>query len=428
MQKILIVLLLLGLGYTSYEAFGLYNQQKHQTALKEDLAEIHKINYGLFNIQLWKETAFDLFQGKIKDFKLNPRVYNDVDVQLRAFLLKFYRDYFESGRLIDEYFKAEARKGKEPNKFLKKMIEDNMGSILESINLKARIPSISAELIEELKKSEPVLTGYLKDELKTLLYESNPEVYNDPRVAIYQKYETEDIASCTEKINAQISANESPIQRKLRLIYGLLIGVIIIASLLFKKIGTNGLVIIFTVASLIMLGLGVTLPMIDIDARLNDFRMAVLGNEIAFDEQYLYFQSKSILDVTRTLIRGGGIDLKIVGFLILMFSVIFPFFKLILSTGYLYIDKIRNSKLAKNIIFYLGKWSMADVFVVAMFMAYIGFYGLVTSQLGEIGRNQTGFAVETLNYSKLSPGALFFTSYCVLSIITSIVINKTQKS
>ena len=51
------------------------------------------------------------------------------------------------------------------------------------------------------------------------------------------------------------------------------------------------------------------------------------------------------------------------------------------------------------------------VFVVAMFMAYIGFYGIITAQLGDIGRNQTGYAVETLNYSKLSPGALFFTTY-----------------
>ena len=69
---------------------------------------------------------------------------------------------------------------------------------------------------------------------------------------------------------------------------------------------------------------------------------------------------------------------------------------------------------------------MADVFVVAMFMAYIGFYGIITSQLGDIGRNQTGYAVETLNYSKLSPGALFFTTYCILSIITGILIKRWE--
>ena len=72
---------------------------------------------------------------------------------------------------------------------------------------------------------------------------------------------------------------------------------------------------------------------------------------------------------------------------------------------------------------------MADVFVVALFMAYIGFHGLLTSQLGGIARNETGFNIETLNYSRLSPGALFFTSYCILSIIIGIIINRhDQKS
>ncbi|MGK0317790.1 MAG: putative paraquat-inducible protein A [Saprospiraceae bacterium] len=79
-----------------------------------------------------------------------------------------------------------------------------------------------------------------------------------------------------------------------------------------------------------------------------------------------------------------------------MFSIVVPFIKLVLSSAFLYSNKIRNNKLAKGIIYHLGKWSMADVFVVAMFMAYIGFYGIITSQLGDIGRNQTGYAVETL--------------------------------
>jgi hypothetical protein len=112
-----------------------------------------------------------------------------------------------------------------------------------------------------------------------------------------------------------------------------------------------------------------------------------------------------------------------------MFSVIFPFIKLLLSALFLFSSKVANSKLAKGIIFHLGKWSMADVFVVALFMAYIGFHGLITSQLGDISRNETGFAIETLNYSRLAPGALFFTSYCLLSVIIGIIINRhDQKS
>ena len=176
------------------------------------------------------------------------------------------------------------------------------------------------------------------------------------------------------------------------------------------------------------------MPMIDIDGRLNEFQMNLVGSTVSFDEQYLYYQSKSILDVTSTLIRGRGIDLKIVGVMILLFSIVVPFIKLVLSSIFLYSSKIRDSKIAKGIIYHLGKWSMADVFVVAMFMAYIGFYGIITAQLNEIGGNKTGYAIETLNYSRLSPGALFFTTYCILSILTGILIkrwenqNTTEKS
>ena len=69
---------------------------------------------------------------------------------------------------------------------------------------------------------------------------------------------------------------------------------------------------------------------------------------------------------------------------------------------------------------------MADVFVVAMFMAYIGFYGIVTSQLTGISNNPNGYAVETLNYSKLTAGALYFTFYTLLSIVIGILINKNS--
>ena len=70
---------------------------------------------------------------------------------------------------------------------------------------------------------------------------------------------------------------------------------------------------------------------------------------------------------------------------------------------------------------------MADVFVIAMFMAYFGFYGLISSQLGTISQNQGGFAIETINYSKLSPGAFFFTGYTILSIFIGILINRESK-
>ena len=406
-------------------ALDVHKIQKEQSELKEDLANINRVNYGLFNLQLWKDKALDIFEERIQNFKIDPKVYKEVQGQLNVYLLQVYKDYFESGKIIDEFLNQQEKDGKKVNKFLVKMIKGNIGETLKSFDIKSKLPAITGQLVNELKKNEPVLKGYLRQELNQLIFEDNPVEYVDPRVMIYKKYDTATLEDCNTQLHTRIAATQIEIDKNVKLIYGLMLLALLLAAILYKVSGVKLTVLSFTLISILMLILGVTLPMIDIDARLNAFTMALMGNEVSFDEQFLYYQSKSILDVTWTLLEGRGTSLKLVGLLILMFSIVFPFFKLILSTLFLYIDKIQQSKIAQNVIFYLGKWSMADVFVVAMFMAYIGFDGLVTSQLDQIGRNETGFAIETLNYSALAPGALFFTSYCILSIITSIIINRS---
>ncbi len=416
------------LAAACYFSFKLYTAQKQSTQYQEHYAEINKINYGLFNIQLWKDKAIDIFEERINNFEIDPAVYGEVQKELNKYLLQVYKDYFESGRIVDEFFKQQEKSGKKINTFMLKMVKDNIATTLESFDIKARLPMISGQLLDELRKNEDVLKGYLRQELNQLIFEENPAQYVDPREAVYKYYNTTSQQECNTYLDEQITASKTKIDQLLKMIYGLLLGALFLAAISFGINGTKISILFFTLISIVMLGLGISLPMIDIDARLNGFSMDLLGNGIAFDEQFLYYQSKSILDVTWTLLEGRGIDLKIVGLLILLFSIVFPFFKLLLSTMFVYIEKLQTSKFVKTVIFYLGKWSMADVFVVAMFMAYIGFYGLVTSQLGDIGINQNGFAVETLNYSKLAPGALFFTSYCVLSIVTSIIINRKYTS
>ena len=428
MKNILFILLLALVGYSAFEGWKLHGLQTIQNEYKEDYAEVHRINYGLFNVDLWKDKALNIFGDKLESFEIDPKIYIELDKQVEKYLYDIYKEYFEGGKLIETVLTQTEKNGSTGNKMLLKMFKGSIEDFIKNMDIKSQIPSIAAEVSKELKKNEPTIKKYIRDELDNMLFAGLEESgYKDPREILYNKYQVDDAPSASSLIQERIVTQESAIVSKIKLLYILLILGVIIAALLYKIIGFKYLVVTFTSISIVMLVLGVTLPMIDIDARLNDFNFNILGNQINFDEQVLYFQSKSILDVTRTLLEGHGIDLKIVGLLILMFSIVFPFIKLILSTLYLYVDKVRHSKLARTVIFYLGKWSMADVFVVAMFMAYIGFYGLVTSQLGEIGRNQGGYAVETVNYSRLSPGALFFTSYCILSIITSLIINKVSE-
>jgi hypothetical protein len=115
--------------------------------------------------------------------------------------------------------------------------------------------------------------------------------------------------------------------------------------------------------------------------------------------------------------------------LIFTFSIIFPSLKLISS--YIYSTNLLNLRESKVIKFYVlksGKWSMADVMVVAFFMAYIGFNGVVSSQLESIGRNDQSVEIFTTNGTQLMGGFYLFLSFCISSLILSEILTSKAKN
>jgi len=423
-MRYLIVLLcsifILLAAYFSYQLSQNYTQKNE---LQYDFAEIQKINYGLFNLQLWKEKALDIFSKRISEFKISPTAYDGLDKQIDVFIRQMFDEYLLSGKLVDEIAANFTENSKIPKLFIAS-ITDQAKDAMKNLDLSKQIPTITKQISKEIRKSEPQLRKIMQDELMSLVMVDEEENIVERRIIIYQKYGQDTQELTLAILNESMENIDLKNNTLLKYILALLGLALMLVSVLYAFVGFTEIVLVFTAVSVVLLCLGVTLPTIDLDARLNDFSISLVGETIEFDEQVLYFESKSILGVTKTLWDGAGIDLKIVAIMIFLFSIAFPFLKLTLSTLYLFWDKAVHSKMVQNILFYLGKWSMADVFVIALFMAYIGFYGLVTSQLGTIGKNQTGYAVETLNYTKLGPGVLFFTAYVILSIVTSIIINK----
>lgn len=428
-RSIQIAAFIIGLLVISFVAIKSYEVREQQLLvgdLREDFAEINRINYGLFNIQLWKEKALDVVTKRISSFSISQESFDQANEEIEDYLYRMYDQYIERGELFDQIFDEVEREGK-VNKMFVKLLRDNLGPQVKKFNLKRQIPGLARDLTRELRKQEPQFQAIMQAELNTMLEDADPAQYRDRRIPIYQRYGAETLAETTAIIKDKIVAEQATLDEMIRRSYKWLLGILALITLGYFVLGYRFYLTLLTILSMVFLVLGISLPMIDIDARLNQFGINILGSEISFDEQVLYYQSKSILDVTWTLLEGKGIDLKVVGILILLFSIVVPLLKLVFSMLYLYLNGIRRSKAIRTIIFYLGKWSMADVFVVAMFMAYIGFQGLVTSQLGEIGRNNSGFAVETLNYSKLAPGALFFTTYCILSIVIGTIMAAKYK-
>lgn len=422
MRSILTVIIAALIAVAAYFSVQYYDAIMYRKDLKEDLAEINKVNYELFNLEIWKDQALGIFQQRIKDFEISEETYVVLDKQVREYLHRMYREQIESGKLIDMIL-TKMEEGGKINKMFLKLIKSNVDEQIQDLNLKGQIPALSRQVTAEIKRNEPLLKSYLQQELLRLVIDDANQVKRDRRAIIYNKYEKADQETTEQYITDKIDEINSVVKGKQNyVIFALLAALILCVVLIYQE--TRWGIAAMTVLSTILLVLGITLPMIDIDARLESFVFELMGAPISFDEQVVYFQSKSIVEVTKTLWTSGGADLKVVGGLVFLFSIVFPFFKLLLSTGYLFTDRIRSSSWAQTVIFHLGKWSMADVFVVAIFMAYIGMYGVISSQLNGISSSDQGFLIETINYSNLSPGAFFFLAYTILSIIISILINR----
>jgi len=399
-----VVVLLLGIKQAR-DFYGLVHERK---AKMEDYAEINKVNYELFNMQIWKDEALEIMKKQIKDFEISDQMYDVLDDQFKSYLNTLHDRYVSGGELATVVL-DEVRKSGKVNKLFMGIIEKQVPRLMNQMDLRPQIPGVSQQIIREIKNNEPLIKSYMQQELLRLVLDDANANYRDRREGIYAKYEQVDLENTDSFLLNEVQRLDGEIRKTIiRLI--LIIGIAIVLGIVLGRVLEFIYIVLRPYAPLQFI-----------------FIFELLGDEIEFDEQVIYYQSKSIVEVTQTLWRGGTWDLKLVGVLVIMFSIIFPAIKLLLSGLFLWVDKVRHSKLAQGFIFHLGKWSMADVFVVAIFMAYIGFYGIISSQLNGISQNQGGFAIETVNYSRLAPGAFFFTAYTVLSIGISILINRHAK-
>jgi hypothetical protein len=136
----------------------------------------------------------------------------------------------------------------------------------------------------------------------------------------------------------------------------------------------------------VCLVVGLAAPMLTVVAQRE---VAVLGTVV------LQFETKSILGTVRHLLAGGGV---FVGTLLALFSVLVPCAKLGVSVVALLArgDAIRHR--CARLVRAIGKWSMTDVFVVAVLLAF-----LASGQGG-------------LTDARLGPGLYFFAAYGLLSL------------
>ena len=108
-----------------------------------------------------------------------------------------------------------------------------------------------------------------------------------------------------------------------------------------------------------------------------------------------------------------------VAVLIFAFSVLIPLTKTILVSFAYWQRKTALEAKIMNFIASIGKWSMADVFVVAVFLAILStnHAGTETAKQLQIFAFKIDLVVSSETLSSAGTGFYYFTAYCLLSLL-----------
>ncbi len=249
--------------------------------------------------------------------------------------------------------------------------------------------------------------------------------YNEFEV-ILNRHGATNKSELLEILNEKQEKSRKEIQLHRLFIYSIVL-ILIVWLLVDKKWRVFDLKVCCVLA-VFLLASALTLPMIDIDARVQEFSFSILGEPVSFEDQVLYYKSKSILEVVRLMMTQNRPDVLVVGFLVLTFSVLFPLVKLLLSFFAMERPAFLKKGIVKFFVLKSGKWSMADVMVVAIFMSYIGFSSILSEQLNQLQRVSENLEVLTTNKSVLNTGFFLFALFVLLSMVISTKIQRLLTS
>jgi len=420
--KILLVIgvsiILFGMGYCGYQV---YNLSERQEQIKKDYMIVNSVSFGLLSVDEWRDNLVAAAKGQIQKFKLSPQQNADIKKEIEQIL----------HGVID---KASASINKPQKSVGGKIKKLAFNTLVSEKKLHEEVPGYAQKIIDEINK--PSSYGRLKriaqielDSLGSKTYDSSKNAQGSLMDSIFKKYNTNNKETFENQTNADLLLIR---QQTYSWAMGLMAGVVMILFLWWlvrnKEQVHTPLYVLSIFSAVILLVVGLNCTMIQIDARISSMDFHLLGQDVSFKNQVLFFQSKSIVEVVRVLINTGKIDSMIVGVLILVFSIIFPITKL-LSTGFYMLNK---RKWAKNKVIHFfafdsGKWSMADVLVIAILMTYIGFNGIVNSTLSDLNMNNGTITSITTNNTSIQPGYIIFIGFVLYGLtLSSILKNITH--
>ncbi len=397
-------------------AWHLIDTLRDSQRLSQELAELDDVKYGLFNANRWVDHISLIVEKKITEFKLDAGNRAAIQRSLQRMLDTLIVE-------VDRYMRKQNMKRKDSwwettSGRLKQAFAD---IFVDVDDIRTAIPEYADIILQEMDK--PEARQELNEAIRRVLTDLTQSTFApiDMRLveAIQQRHECSEVNFCRAIIQARLTQQDERARQLAYALLGLSLAIFLLIRIEDRRPAPSRFLALTSLATILM-ACGVLTPMLEVEARITELRFMLLEEPVVFRDQVLYFQSKSVLDMVQVLTATGALDMILVGMLIMLFSVLFPLAKLSASVLLLYgRERLRRNPLLRFFALKSGKWSMADVMVVAMFMAYIGFDGIVSSQLSGLAEAGASVDVITTNGTSLEIGFFMFLGFCLAGLLSA---------
>lgn len=417
----LIAIVFVVLLVESFCGFELYRLSGKQQQYKQDYSIVNSVSFGLLSVDLWRDQIITAASAEIKQYRLTPSQQAELQKEIESIL----------HGLVDTAFGVINKPQRSIGGKIKKIA---IKALVDKQNIQEQVPGFAHKIMTEVTK--PSSYRRLQNIADTALYQMGKKTYDSSMAvtkhlmdSLFARYGVHDKTSFETRNIATLKQIK---KESYAYCFGMLgcIVLILLCWVIFRNKPSVHipLYILSVISALILLIIGLSTTMIEIDAQIASMDFHLLGQNVSFKNQELFFQSKSIIDVVTLLLRTGKFESQVVGVLILCFSVLFPFMKL-LSTGLALVSekKLAKNKLVHFFAFESGKWSMADVMVVAILMTFIGFNGIVDNTLSSLNMQNDSITSITTNNTSIQPGYIIFIGFVLYGFVLSFILKKITK-
>jgi hypothetical protein len=421
-RRFFTILVFFGLGILlcceTYFGYELQSLSAKQEQIKEDYSTINSITFGVFSVDQWRDKMVAVVNHQVQDFDITPEqkaaMQKTVEQQLRKLVNKAMASINKPQKTIG---------GK-----LKKLV---FNSMVNTDSVQAQIPSFAKTIVD--KVSSPESKDRLKDiamgkvnQLKNQTFDSTATATTAVTSYMYHKYHVSNDDELNKRLTVRLNTIREESYYYTFGILGLILFLLGVWWLLRKKsFLLPALFIMSMLFAFVLIAVGLSASIIEVDARLKTVELTLLGEKVGFNNQVLFFQSKSILGIIGQLLKQSKPDAVLVGLLILVFIVILPVIRMIAKGVHiLSTRKIAENKVIRYLAFEAGKWDMADVMIVGILMTYIGLNGILQSQLSNLNIHNSAFTTITENNNSLQPGYFIFVIYVLFALALSNILKR----